>query len=208
MYYGERFNSISHLVGAVLALMGFGALLTLSIQSGEPEVIVSFTIFGLTLVLLYTMSTLYHSFHPPSLKKIFRKLDHVTIYLLIAGTYTPYLAVSLGDSTGYGMLAAIWLLALLGLLIDVLSPRRLIALQISIYLFMGWICLFRFSAFASMIPAPGLLLLSIGGFAYTIGIVFYLLDKTNRLTHAHGIWHLFVLVGSATHFASIAGYVR
>jgi hemolysin III len=208
MYHGERFNSISHLVGAVLALIGFGVLLTLSIQSRKPEVIVSFIIFGLTLVLLYTMSTLYHSFHPPSLKNIFRKLDHVTIYLLIAGTYTPYLAVSLGDSTGFWMLIIIWLLALIGLLIDVFSPRRLISLQIAIYLFMGWICVFRFSSFASVIPAPGMWLLTIGGIAYTMGVVFYLLDKMNRLPHAHGIWHLFVLVGSATHFASVAGYVR
>ena len=91
MYYGEKLNSITHLVGAVLALVGFGELLTISIQEHNPLLIISFTIFGVTLILLYTMSTLYHSFHPPKLKKIFQKLDHVSIYLLIAGTYTPYM---------------------------------------------------------------------------------------------------------------------
>jgi len=208
MYYGEKFNSISHLVGAVLALVGLGALLTVSVQSGELATVSSFSIFGLTLVLLYTMSTLYHSFHPPALKTLFRKLDHVTIYLLIAGTYTPYLTVSLGDKTGYVMLFIIWMLALLGLLIDIFSPRRLIALQIVIYLFMGWIVMFRYSSFSSAIPSTGMLLLTLGGLAYTVGVIFYVLDKVRLLTHAHGIWHLFVLVGSGLHFASIIGYVR
>ena len=208
MYYGEKFNSISHLVGAVLALVGLGALLTVSIQSGDAATISSFSVFGLTLVLLYTMSTLYHSFHPPTLKTLFRKLDHVTIYLLIAGTYTPYLTVSLGDQTGYMMLFIIWTLALLGLLIEVFSSRRLIALQVTIYLFMGWIVLFRYASFASVIPAPGMLLLTLGGVAYTVGVIFYVLDKMHLLTHAHGIWHLFVLVGSGLHFASVIGYVR
>jgi len=208
MYYGEKFNSISHLVGAALALVGLGALLTVSIQSGDMATIASFSVFGFTLVLLYTMSTLYHSFHPPALKILFRKLDHVTIYLLIAGTYTPYLTVSLGDQTGYSMLLIIWLLALLGLLIDILSPRRLIALQIVIYLFMGWIVMFRYSSFSSAIPATGMLLLTLGGVAYTVGVIFYVLDKMRLLPHAHGIWHVFVLVGSGLHSASIFGYVR
>ncbi|MEJ2419915.1 MAG: hemolysin III family protein, partial [Exilibacterium sp.] len=97
MYKGEKLNSITHLVGAVLALIGFGALLTISIHERSLLLIISFTIFGITLVLLYTMSTLYHSFHPPKLKKIFQKLDHISIYLLIAGTYTPYMLVSLRD---------------------------------------------------------------------------------------------------------------
>jgi hemolysin III len=208
MYYGEKFNSISHLVGAVLALVGLGALLTVSIQSGDPATISSFSVFGLTLVLLYTMSTLYHSFHPPALKTLFRKLDHVTIYLLIAGTYTPYLTVSLGDQTGYVMLLIIWMLALLGLLLDIFSPRRLIAVQIVIYLFMGWIVMFRYASFSSVIPSVGMLLLTLGGVAYTVGVIFYVLDKMRLLTHAHGIWHLFVLVGSGLHFASVIGYVR
>lgn len=208
MYKGERFNSISHLVGAALALIGFGSLLTVSIQTLDVVTIVSFTIFGLTLVLLYTMSTLYHSFYPPKLKRIFQKLDHVSIYLLIAGTYTPYLAVSLANSTGYWMLLLIWSLALAGLLLDLLSPRRMEVLQVVIYLFMGWICVFRFSEMINSIPKFGVIWLTIGGLAYTTGVIFYVLDNLNKLKHAHGIWHLFVLTGSIAHFISIVGFVR
>ncbi len=208
MYYGEKFNSISHLVGAALALVGLGALLAVSIPTGDFATISSFSIFGFTLVLLYTASTLYHSFHPPRLKRIFQKLDHAAIYLLIAGTYTPYLSVSLGNNSGYLMLIIIWGLALCGLLLDLLSPRRLEILQIFIYLFMGWICVFRFSVLVDNIPLPGMIWLAIGGLAYTVGVVFYVLDNFNKLKHAHGIWHLFVLTGSITHFISIVGYVR
>jgi len=134
MYYGEKLNSITHLIGAVLALIGFGALLTISIQEQNPRLIISFTVFGLTLILLYTMSTLYHSFYPVKLKKIFQKLDHVSIYLLIAGTYTPYMSVSLRESNGLIMLILIWLLAVIGLLLDIFLPKRIEWLQVLIYL--------------------------------------------------------------------------
>lgn len=208
MYRGERFNSITHLVGAVLALMGFGALLAVAINTRDLATVVSFSVFGFTLVLLYTMSTLYHSFYPPRLKKVFRKLDHVTIYLLIAGTYTPYMVVSLGDNGGYWMLSLVWGLALLGICLDLFSPRRIELVQIAIYLFMGWVCLFHFSTLRANVPLVGIVWLAVGGVAYTVGVVFYLLDDTKLLRHAHGIWHLFVMLGSLTHFVSIVGYVR
>jgi len=208
MYYGEKFNSITHLVGAVLSLMAFGSLLTLSIQQHDPLLIASFSIFGLTLVILYTMSTLYHSFHPPRLKFIFQKLDHVSIYLLIAGTYTPYMLVSLGDGNGKMMLSFVWSLAILGLLLDIFLPKRIEILQIPIYLIMGWVCMFEYANLKIAIPAPGITWLTIGGFAYSIGIIFYVLDNTKTMRHAHGIWHLFVLMGSICHFISIAIYVR
>lgn len=208
MYYGERFNSISHLIGAVLALAGLGALLTVSIQSRDLALITSFSIFGLTLVLLYTMSTLYHSLRPRKLKSIFRKLDHITIYLLIAGTYTPYMVVSLGDAIGYRMLSIVWSLAILGLLLDTLSPNRIEILQLVIYLLMGWICVFEFPALRESLPTPGLAWLTVGGIAYTSGVIFYVLDDRQSLKHSHGIWHIFVLVGSIAHFISIIGFVR
>lgn len=208
MYYGEKFNSITHLLGAVLALMGFGALLTISIQINEPEIIVSFTIFGLTLVLLYTISTLYHSFHPPRLKKFFQKLDHISIYLLIAGTYTPYMVVSLGDGNGPVMLTIVWGLAVIGILLDTLIQRRIEIIQILIYLIMGWICILEYSNLKQTIQTTGIFWLTIGGIAYTAGIVFYVLDDMNKLRHSHGIWHLFVLSGSISHFISVIGYVR
>lgn len=208
MYYGEKFNSISHLVGAVLALIGFGALLTVGIQQNNWATIVSFTVFGFTLIVLYTMSTLYHSFHPPKLKRIFQKLDHIAIYLLIAGTYTPYMVISLWDGNGPVMLLVVWGLALLGLLLDLIVSRRIEVLQILIYLLMGWICAFEYTSLSASIPTPGIMWLTIGGITYTIGVVFYVLDNMKRLRHAHGIWHLFVLLGSISHFISIIGYVR
>jgi hemolysin III len=208
MYYGEKLNSITHLVGAVLALVGYGALLTISIQEHNPLLIISFSIFGLTLVLLYTMSTLYHSFHPPELKKIFQKLDHVSIYLLIAGTYTPYMLVSLREHNGLIMLTLVWLLALIGLLLDIFIPKRIEWLQVLIYLIMGWICTLNYSELQVAIPVAGVLWLTMGGIAYTVGVVFYVLDIQKKLRHAHGIWHLFVLTGSICHFISIVAYVR
>jgi hemolysin III len=208
MYQGEKLNSITHLVGAVLALVGFGALLTISIQEQNPLLITSFTIFGFTLVLLYTMSTLYHSFHPPKLKKIFQKLDHVSIYLLIAGTYTPYMLVSLREHNGLIMLMLIWVMAVIGLLLDIFIPRRIEWLQVLIYLAMGWICMLIFSDLQAAIPSAGVIWLTMGGIAYTAGIIFYILDSLKKLRHAHGIWHLFVLSGSICHFISIVTYVR
>jgi len=208
MYYGEKFNSITHLVGAVLAVMALGSLLTIGIQQKNPFVFISFTVFGLTLVLLYTMSTLYHSFHPQKLKHIFQKLDHISIYLLIAGTYTPYMLVSLGDGNGPLMLSLVWALAVLGILLDTFVRNRLEIMQLTIYLTMGWLSVMEYSNLATVIPLPGIVWLTLGGIAYTIGVIFYVLDNMKKLRHAHGIWHLFVLTGSISHFISIAIYVR
>ena len=208
MYSGEKLNSITHLIGAVLALIGFGALLTISIQQHSWRLIVSFIRFGFTLILLYTMSTLYHSFHPPKLKRIFQKLDHVSIYLLIAGTYTPYMLVSLGETTGLLMLLLIWTLAVVGLLLDIFVTKRIEWLQIIIYLVMGWICVIIYSDLQAVVPPAGVIWLTIGGVTYTVGVVFYVLDNMKKLPHAHGIWHMFVLTGSICHFISITAYVR
>jgi hemolysin III len=209
MYYGEKLNSISHLVGAALALVGLGALLAVSIQSGDPWVIISFSVFGLTLVLLYTMSTLYHSFSPPGLKRLFKLFDHVAIYLLIAGTYTPYMLVSLRDGNGWAMLAVVWALALLGVLSEIFLRGGAVKTgQMIIYLAMGWACTFDFASLEAAVPEAGILWLIAGGLAYTTGVIFYLLDMFNKLDHAHGIWHFFVLAGSISHFISIIGFIR
>ena len=208
MYYGEKLNSITHLIGAILALVGFGSLITIGIQEQNTLLFIGFVIFGFTLVLLYTMSTLYHSFHPPKLKKIFQKLDHVSIYLLIAGTYTPYMLVSLYHHNGLIMLAMIWIMALIGLLLDILVTSRIEWLQVSIYLVMGWLCTVSYSDLQATVPGAGFAWLTAGGIAYTVGIIFYVLDGLSKLRHAHGIWHLFVLSGSVCHFISIVGYIR
>ena len=209
MYYGEKLNSISHLVGAILALVGLGALLTIAIQTHDPWIIVSFTIFGLTMVLLYTMSTLYHSFHPPQLKRTFQLFDHIAIYLLIAGTYTPYMLVSLRDGNGWLIMGIVWALAGVGILTEVfLNGRAVKTLQLIIYLAMGWACSVDYASLKAALPATAVDLLVAGGLAYCVGVVFYILGKMKKLDHAHGIWHLFILIGSICHYISIIGYVR
>ncbi len=208
MYYGEKFNSISHLVGAALALVGLGSLITIGIQQNNLLLLISFIVFGLTLVILYTMSTLYHSFYHPGLKKTLQQLDHVSIYLLIAGTYTPYMLVSLGDGNGPLMLSFVWGLAIIGILLDLFITKRIEILQIIIYLVMGWVCALEYTNLLAAIPETGVVWLTAGGIAYTVGIAFYVMDHMKKLRHAHGIWHLFVLTGSVCHFISIAGYVR
>ena len=209
MYYGERLNSISHLVGAVFALIALGALLTVGIQTGEPRAIVGFGVFGLTMVLMYTMSTLYHSLPQPNVKRVFKVLDHVSIYLLIAGSYTPLMLISLQGGNGLKILALVWALAGIGILSEIFLSGRAIKIgQLLIYLGMGWACSLDMAALKAALPATGFYWLVVGGIAYTAGIVFYIIDKLNWLNHAHGIWHFFVLAGSVAHFITVIGFVR
>tara|TARA_B110000503_G_scaffold18803_1_gene27851 strand:- start:593 stop:1222 length:630 start_codon:yes stop_codon:yes gene_type:complete len=209
MYYGEKLNSISHLVGAVFSLVALGALLTISIQTGDPRMIVGFSVFGLTLVLLYTMSALYHSFQTPGLKRVFKLLDHICIYLLIAGTYTPLMLISVDSPSGTMILGLVWVLAAIGTLSEILlSGRAVKVCQLIIYLGMGWACSLDLAGLKAGLPEAGFAWLAAGGLIYTVGIIFYIVDKLKRLTHAHGIWHFFVLIGSACHFITIMGYVR
>ena len=173
MYYGERLNSISHLVGAVFALIAFGSLLTVSIQTGEPVVIIGFSVFGFSMVLLYSMSALYHSFNPPKLKRIFKVLDHISIYLLIAGTYTPFMLVSMRNVNGWLILGIVWALAVIGIFSEIfLSGRTIKVGQIIIYLFMGWACSLDIGNIKTALPGIGFFWLLTGGLAYTAGIAF------------------------------------
>jgi hemolysin III len=204
MYYGERLNSISHLVGAVFALVGLGALLTVGIQSGDPWKLTSLILYGLTLVLLYTMSTLYHSFHPPGLKRLFKIFDHISIYLLIAGTYTPFTLISLREGSGWLLFSVVWGLALAGILSEVFLAGRAVKVgQLLIYLGMGWACSYDFDGLRAALTPQCFHWLLAGGIAYTAGVVFYVLDKMQCLNHAHGIWHMFVLIGSVCHFVAV-----
>jgi hemolysin III len=208
MYYGEKLNSMSHLVGAVFSLVGLGALITVAVQSGDPWKITSFTIFGLTLVLLYTTSTLYHSFQPPKLKRLFKVLDHIAIYLLIAGTYTPFMVVTLREANGVEILSVVWILAIVGSLTEIFLSGRIVKVgQLIIYLGMGWSCVYDFDALKAALSQTGFDWLFTGGLAYTAGAVFYILDKLGKLNHAHGIWHIFVLAGSICHFIAVLLYV-
>ena len=209
MYYGEKLNSITHLIGAVLSLIGLGALLTISIQTNDVWVITSFSVFGFTLVLLYTMSTLYHSFQSYRIKTFFNLMDRIAIYLLIAGTYTPYMLVSIREGNGLLILSIVWSLALIGILSEIFLKGKNIEIgQLMIYLGMGWACSFDLNSLKEAIPSVGYILLITAGVAYTIGVIFYLLGEMQKLSYAHCIWHFFVLIGSGCHFISILWYVR
>ena len=187
MYKGERFNSISHLVGASLALVGGTVLVTFAAISGEIDKIVSYSVYALTLFLLYLTSTLYHSFPGPA-KSVFRVLDHQAIYVLIAGTYTPFAMVALQGSLGWWMLGAIWGLAAVGVVLDGLWRTGPRIASLLLYLLMGWFCVFALESFVNALSPASLGWLIAGGIFYTTGIVFFILD--NWYPWCHGVWHL------------------
>lgn len=200
MYYGEKFNSISHLVGALLALIGGAVLVTLAAIDGDVAKIVSFSVYAVTLFLLYLSSTLYHSF-PGRAKPIFRVIDHQAIYLLIAGTYTPIAVVVLKSAGGWWLLGAVWFMAIFGMVLDAVRRTGPRVGSILLYLAMGWICVLALDSLAVLLPPESLVLLIVGGVFYTSGIVFFVLDSW--YPWCHGIWHLFVLAGSVSHYFSI-----
>lgn len=200
MYKGERFNSITHLIGAVLALAGAAVLVTFAAMNGDVRKIVSYSVYGFTLFLLYLVSTFYHSLSGPA-KRLFQMLDHQAIYLLIAGTYTPFTLVALKGALGWWMFGAIWGLALVGIVLDALPRKGARVVPIIIYLVMGWFCLFALDPIVAALPPAGFRWLLIGGIFYTSGVVFYILDRW--YPWCHGIWHLFVLAGSACHYFAI-----
>ncbi len=204
MYHGERFNSITHLAGAALALAGLVVLVVFAALQGDVWKIVSFSIYGASLFLLYTLSTLYHSLRGRA-KQIFMKLDHVAIYLLIAGTYTPLTLVTLRGAWGWTLFGIVWGLAIIGIVVDVLHRQGSRRIQMLIYLLMGWLIVVALYPLVQIMPTGGLILLVLGGLFYTGGIVFYALDE--RIKHAHGIWHLFVLAGSISHYLIMLLYV-
>ena len=204
MYYGERFNALSHLVGAVAAVVGSIVLIVTAVASGDPWKIVSVSIFGATLVLMYTASVLYHSLRGRA-KVFFQKLDHQSIYLLIAGTYTPFCLVTLRGPWGWSLFGIVWGLALLGGLQELRPKNEARVLSVVIYVVMGWAIVAALLPLIRALGMAGFLWLAAGGVLYTGGIVFYVLDA--RLRHAHGIWHLFVLGGSIAHYLAVLLYV-
>lgn len=204
MYKGERFNSYSHLIGSIGSAIGLAVLIYVAIEKGGFWRITSFTIYGVTLLTLYTCSTLYHSFRG-KWKDIFRKLDHISIYLLIAGTYTPFTLITLRGDIGWIFFGIVWGLAAIGIIIDLLHKAGSRILQVMIYLGMGWIAFFIFDTLMNRITIEGVSWLMAGGLFYTMGVIFFALSEKHRL--AHGIWHLFVLAGSLSHFVTIVMYV-
>lgn len=204
MDYGEKFNSVTHLVGAVLALAGAIVLVVLAALQGDPWKVVGVAIYGVTLVSLYSFSGLYHSLRGRA-KNVLRKLDHHSIYLLIAGSYTPFCLVTLRGGWGWSLLGGVWGLAAIGSLQELRPRNGARILSVVIYLLMGWVALAAMIPLLRVLGTTGFAWLAAGGLFYTVGIVFFALDT--RLAHAHGIWHLFVIAGSAAHYYAILRYV-
>ena len=204
MYHGEKLNSITHLLGAVVALAGLVVLVVFASLKGDVWRIVSFSIYGTTLFLLYLFSTLYHS-TKGSLKPFFKKLDHIGIYLLIAGSYTPFVLVSLNGAWGWSLFGVIWGLAIIGIVLDCFSSDERRIMQLIIYVVMGWIALIAIQPLIKSLSLAGFLWLLGGGLFYSVGIAFYIIDL--KKYHFHGIWHIFVLSGSITHYFTIMYYV-
>ncbi|ALE90652.1 PAQR family membrane homeostasis protein TrhA [Pseudomonas versuta] len=204
MYHGEKFNAWTHLVGAVLAAAGSIWLLVMASLDGSPQKIISVAIYGVTLVLLYSVSTVYHSVRGRS-KVIMQKFDHLSIYLLIAGSYTPFCLVTLHGPWGWSLFGIVWGMAVIGMLQEIKPRSEARILSIVIYAVMGWIVLVAVKPLLAALGTAGFIWLATGGVMYTVGIIFFALD--HRLRHAHGIWHLFVIAGSLLHFVAIAHYV-
>ncbi|WP_176401032.1 PAQR family membrane homeostasis protein TrhA [Bdellovibrio sp. SKB1291214] len=204
MYQGERFNSISHLIGAVLAVAGTSVLVTLASIQGDLIKIVSTSVYGGMLVLLYTISTLYHSFQGRA-KKILQKLDHMAIYLLIAGTYTPFTLITLHGPWGWWLFGINWSLALIGIIFELTLSHRTRIPSMIIYVVMGWLIVVAMKPLTQNLDPRGMTLLATGGVLYTGGIAFFLFDE--KVKHFHGIWHLFVMAGSISQYFCILYYL-
>lgn len=204
MYKGEFFNSISHLVGAVAALAGSIIVVAIAARQGDPWKIVSLSVYGTTLFFLYAVSTLYHSLRGRA-KRFFRKLDHYSIYLLIAGTYTPFLLVTLRGGWGWTLFGVIWSLVALGVVVEALPQGGNRGWSVLMYVLMGWLVLVALEPLLEALPMTGFWWLLLGGCFYTGGLAFYFFDE--RVRHFHGIWHLFVLAGSVCHYLTILLFV-
>ncbi len=201
----EIFNSVSHGVGALLSIIGASVLVTLAACFGTGTAVVSSIIYGLSLIILYTMSTLYHAFPFHKVKRLFRIFDHSSVYLLIAGTYTPFTLITLQNSPkGRYIFIAMWVCTVIGILLNTLNVEKFKWVSLVLYVGMGWTAIFAIKDIAAALPKNGLFLLIAGGIAYTVGIVFYVMKKVKYM---HSVWHLFVLLGSILHYICIAVYV-
>lgn len=200
----EIANAITHGIGALLAIAAAVLLIVFSARSGDPYKIVSFTIFGVTLFELYLGSTLYHSITAQRAKKVFRIIDHSSIYLLIAGTYTPFALTVLRPGIGWWIFGIVWGLTALGITLKALWLEKLEKLAVIFYNIMGWSIVIAIKDLIATIPMNGIILLIAGGVAYTVGCLFYAKDNW---PYNHSIWHLFVITGSVCHFLCVLLYL-
>lgn len=204
--YGEELaNSLTHALGIVLSVVGLTALVAVAAaRGGGVREIASCAIYGTTLIVLYTTSTLYHSIASETTKRFLRILDHLAIFLLIAGTYTPFVLIALRGIWGWTLFGIIWTLAALGVAIELSQLRRFRRVMIALYVAMGWVGLIAIKPLVAALPAAGLWLLFGGGVSYTAGVAFY---RWHSLRYHHAVWHLFVLGGSVLQYFAVLYYV-
>lgn len=199
----EVANSISHGLGLVLAIVAVPILVLAAVRAGSVHFIVGASVFGGTMILLYLASTLYHSLTHVAAKDFCRILDHTAIFLLIAGSYTPFSLGVLRGPWGWSLLAAIWTLAIVGITLKIRKRTRHSRITIVLYVIMGWLAIVAVKPIVMLIPAPGILLIFAGGIAYTGGLAFFALE---RMRYNHFIWHLFVIAGTTCHFFAVLWY--
>jgi hemolysin III len=200
----ELASSIIHGVGIVLSIAGLATLVAVAALHGDALGVAACAVYGSTLVMLYTASTLYHSVSLAAAKPALRALDHIAIYLLIAGTYTPFTLIALPPAWGWSLFTAVWVLALIGSALELGLFRRYHKLAVLLYVGMGWIGMIAFKPLSAHLQTGGMTLLIAGGLAYTLGVPFYL---WRRLPYNHALWHVFVLAGSVLHFLAVLLYV-
>ncbi|KRE10325.1 MULTISPECIES: PAQR family membrane homeostasis protein TrhA [Priestia] len=200
----EIANAITHGVGAVLSIVGLTLLIVLSSLEGTPWHVISFTIYGVTMLLLYVSSTLVHSFPEGKVKDLFEIFDHSSIYLFIAGTYTPFLFIAVKGATGWTLFGIVWGIALAGIVFKAFFVKKFLFISTILYVFMGWMIVFAWDSLTQNIAHQGIVLLVVGGVLYTIGAVFYV---WRGFRFHHMIWHMFVLGGTVLHFLAIILYV-
>jgi hemolysin III len=196
----ERINGLTHGIGVVLSVVGLVVLVVCATIYGNAWHVVSFSIFGSSLIILYTASTLYHSVKHTTAKRVFWILDHSAIFILIAGTYTPFMLVSLRGGWGWSIFGVIWACAILGIILKVYYIGRFEKISVVVYVIMGWLCVVAFKEIIANVSSLSIILLIIGGLSYTFGVIFFAWQK---LPYNHAIWHLCVLSGSVFHYFSV-----
>lgn len=200
----EIAHTITHGIGVLLSIAGLSVLVAFSTLNGNAWHIVSSSIYGASLVVLYSASSLYHGIPNRRAKSVLKQMDHAAIYFLIAGTYTPFLLVSLRGAWGWSLLGIIWSIAIFGAIVEFLNVPHLKKLSLGLYLGLGWIVVVAVKPMLVQVETGGLLLLLLGGLSYSFGVIFYLRDK---MPYNHAVWHLFVLAGSVFHYFSVLFYV-
>lgn len=200
----EWANSLTHGIGLILSLIGFIFLLEAPFNHQDHWKLFSLGIYGASLIILYSASTCYHSLQKPSLRRLFRKIDHCAIFILIAGTYTPFTTLALEGVWGWSLFAVVWSLAIIGIILKIFLKKPHMALSTILYLVMGWLVVFAIEPLIQTYDINGLYWLFTGGLCYTIGVIFYVLDK---IKFFHAIWHLFVIGGSTCHYIAVLLYM-